>query len=167
MPVNFHAYPYRGYQTTEAEYSRLLDAALGGSGLLEALTFTVSGMTFNTGAIDAIIRGHRALAPAGSLGIEAASTARVALICARLNYASSPVVQAVVTYGATQPAPTQTKDGIFDLPLWAIALPANATSIGAAQVTNLWQRLRSPSQNLLFVQSARPANPPVNSIRIW
>lgn len=165
--VSFHAYPYRDYETTEAEYSRLLDAALGGSGMLEDLTFSMSGMNLNAGALDGVVRGHRFVSPGGSFALEAATSARQALVGVRLDYSAQPVVMPFVKYGATLPVPVQTKDGVFELPLWSALVPANASSVGAGAVTPLWTRLRSPAQSLVFVQADRPSNPPLNSLRFW
>jgi len=169
MAVTFHAYPYAEYEATDAEYSRLLDAALGGSGLIDTATFSISGMTFTAGALDGVIRGHRFVTPGGTLPLVSEPSARTALICARLNYADTPIVKAAIKYaaGATPPALEQTPEGVYEIPLWSVAIPANASSLGSGQVTALWTRLRSPSQSLVYVQAERPANPPVGSIRIW
>lgn len=167
MAVIFHAYPYAGYQTTEAEYSRLLDAALGSSGLLEAAAFTMSGMTLTSAALDGIIRGHRFTSGVGTFDLASTTSARVALLGAKLEYGATPIVKPFIKYGATTPAPVQTRDGVYEIPLWSVSIPANATTLGAGQVTSLWTRLRSPSQSMIYVQSERPENPPVNSVRIW
>ncbi|WP_449280433.1 hypothetical protein [Leucobacter sp.] len=169
MAVTFHAYPYRDYETTEAEYSRLLDAALGGSGLLEAVSYSISGMTLTMGAIDGVIRGHRFVSPGGTIGVESSTAARTALVFAKLDYSGTPIVSAGVKYGtgSAVPALTQTPEGVYEIPLWSIAVPANASSLASGNVTDRWTRLRSPSQALVYVQAERPANPPVGSLRIW
>lgn len=169
MAINFHAYPYQGYQTTEAEYSRLLDAIAGGSGLVDPLTHSISGMNINFGAIDAIIRGHRAVAASGgSASLESTTKQRYALIAAKIQYGQTPLVSLVIRYSETAtPAVVQTKDGVFEIPLLAVTVPANATTLTSGNVTVIWQRFRAPSPAMIYVQSTRPDNPPVGSIRMW
>lgn len=164
------AYPYDGRATTDAEYSILLDAALGGSGMLHAPTVSVSGMNVTLNQLDGIVRGHRFVSVSETVPIVSTSSARTAAIIARLDYSKSPdIVEIAVKYGAgsNMPALTQTREGIFEMPLYRVAVAANANALGTGNVTGLFWLHRSPSSSVILVQQAEPTSPAVGTVWMW
>lgn len=120
------------------------DGVIAGIGNEMAPYGNSSGMVVYISSGECRVRSHRgSLSSAKSLTIEAASTAnpRIDLVVARVNYLTSTVSIAVkkgtAASSPTAPTVTQTAGSTWEIPLAQVAVAKNATTITAANVTDL------------------------------
>lgn len=138
------SYPFDGQNTTETQYSQLF-RELQDSGVVPEpanawqVAADASGMNVTLQPGFAVVRGHAVSSTAiETLTIDPAGAAsRSDLIVLRLDPASNSITPAVVKgAGAVEPPTTQTDAGIYELVLAVVAVPANATNIGAVDVSD-------------------------------
>lgn len=142
------SYPFVDGPTTDAEFSAMFrqlfpTSILGfyGSSAL-AVTADSSGMRCTLQPGTAFVRGHfykndaalnQAIAP------NASGQPRIDTVALRLEYGAVKSITARVlpgTPGLGAPALVQTETGIFDLPLFDVAVAAGAATIGPGNLTD-------------------------------
>jgi hypothetical protein len=163
------SYPFENTDTTEAQFSQLFRRlqSNGVSGTPSTTDLKVTGdstgMNAKVAAGYAIVRGHFYYSSAvETLTIGAANTQpRIDLVVLRLNPTANSIVLAVVagTAGASPSAPTltQTDEGTFELEIGRVLIPANATTIAPADVTD--SRPFMGKQFGVWTTAGRPTSP--------
>jgi hypothetical protein len=144
--LTWTAYPFDGQTTTEDQYTRFLAEVIdsgvvdGIGGAALAVSADASGMTVTLAPGTAIVRGHVANsdAPHTVTIAGAAALPRIDRIVLRLDSAANAIAPAVIKGEPGGPAPvlTQTKTGIFELPLAQVTVPADAVAIAAGDVAD-------------------------------
>jgi hypothetical protein len=162
------SWPFEGVDTTETQYSRLLrNIGQGVNGVPGDNNLLVyadsSGMNVKVkiagGLSQAIVRGHMYQSTAEeTLTISAAaSSPRIDAVVLRLDPSVNSIVLAVVagTPAVSPSAPnlTQTDTAVYELLLAHVSVPASATTISAANVTDK----RTFIENVWTTANRKPA----------
>lgn len=167
------SYPFDAQDTTEAQYSQLFKRLTftGVSGTPAGTELKASGdssgMNVKVAAGFAIVRGHAYNNDAQvTLTIGASSTnPRRDLVILRLDPSSNSVVLAVKAGTAaaspSDPALTQTEEGVYELPVARVTVPANAVTISASDVADL--RTFVGAQWGRWTTALRPASPVIGT----
>jgi hypothetical protein len=167
------SYPFDAQDTTEAQYSQLFrrltfTGVIGAPAGSELKPFgDSSGMSVKVPAGNAIVRGHFYKSDAQeTLTITASSTnPRRDLVVLRLDPSANSIVLAVKAgtpaSSPSDPSLTQTDEGIFELALARVTVPANAVTISASDVTDL--RTYIGQQLGLWTTAQRPSAPTVGT----
>lgn len=166
------AYPFDNQTVTEQQYGDLF-GSVAQSGILGAptannflVTATGSSMALAVtsvgGASRAIVRGHAVLMTTNeALTVPAANTTlRADLVVLRMDYGANTIGPAIRTGtpgSATPPAPVWGTGGVYELPLAAVAVGASATTISAANLTDL-RRFSGPTTGV-WSTASRPTTP--------
>jgi hypothetical protein len=166
------SWPYVDQPTTDIEYSRLFrefqrDGVVGsfGDNTLKA-SGDSTGLTSKVQPGSALIRGYmyRSTAVETVVHPAADATSRIDRVVLRLNISLASVAQRIQlavlkgTAGSLSAPPlTQEEAGIWEMPLSRVVVPANATTLAAAQTTDdrEWEGLK-PGQ---WTTAKRPAAP--------
>ena len=167
------SYPFDGSSVSETLYSQffrqLQDTGVAGSinGLDLKASGDSSGMNVKVQPGFAIVRGHAYQSTAvETLTIAAAdsSAVRIDLVVLRLDPAANSIVLAVLTgtAGGSEPAPTQTDTGNYELPLAAVTVAANATTISSANVAD--RRRYTGTRVRAWTTDTRPSGPRVGQL---
>lgn len=163
------SYPFDGQTVTESQFSaffrELSNSGVcdGPSGTSLKASATGTNMIVSVQPGFAIVRGFAynstAVEPL-TIAAAHASLARVDRIVLRADPSVNSVVLAVITGtpGAGAPALTQTDTGIYETPLANVAIPAGATVIQVAGVTDTRDFNGTRVQSWLS-STTRPANP--------
>lgn len=162
------AYPFDDQDTTESQFSawarELQDSGVADSYGANGFRVTggAGGMTVQVQPGLAILRGHALVSTAvETVTIPAAATAqRYDRIVLRINPATNlgsiAVLQGTPGSGLV-PGLTQTAEGIFEIALAQVSVPANATTIDAAMVVD--ERRYVGSRVGVWWTGTRPTNP--------
>lgn len=152
------SYPFEGANTTEAQYSQLF-RRLNFTGVAGApgdtsvkVTGDSSGMNVKVAVGYAMVRGHFYKTDAITtltIGAANATNPRKDLIVLRLDPTTANSIVLAVKAGTagaspTDPALTQTDEGIFEFPIARVNVPANASTISAGNVEDLRQFMGMP-----------------------
>jgi hypothetical protein len=163
------SWPFEDQNTTEVQYSDLFrriqsSGVAGDPSVADLKPFgDSSGMQVKVPAGFAIVRGHAYFSNATeTIAITAAAAnPRIDIVVLELNpTANTTILKMVNGTAATTPvAPTltQTTDGLFQLALASVLVPASATTISASDVTDV--RTFLGTQFGRWTNSTRPANP--------
>ena len=163
------SWPFENQNTTEIQYSDLFrriqsSGVAGDPGTSDLSAFgDSSGMQIKVPAGFAIVRGHAYFSNATeTVAItSAAANPRIDILVLELNpTANSTILKMVNGTPATSPtAPTltQTTDGLFQLALARVTVPANATTIAATNVADV--RTFLGNQFGRWTTATRPASP--------
>lgn len=163
------SFPFDDQDTTESQYSQLFRRIqlTGVSGNPTTTDLKVSanssGMQVKVATGFAIVRGHAYQNDAEvTLDISAASTnPRRDLIILRLDPAANSIVLAVKNGSAasspSDPTLTQSDEGVFEVALARVTVPANAVTVSASDVLD--RRIFIGSQVGNWQTSLRPATP--------
>jgi hypothetical protein len=163
------SWPFEDQNTTEVQYSdlfrRLQNSGVAGDPTVADLRpfGDSSGMQVKVPAGFAIVRGHAYFSNATETLAVTASAAnpRIDLVVLELNPTANTTILKMVdgTAAASPVAPTltQTTDGIFQLSLAQVTVPASATTISAGNVVD--NRTFLGTQFGRWTNSTRPANP--------
>ena len=137
------SWPFENADTSETQYSYLLrelhePGVVGeyGSGGLAVSPGT--GLTVTIAVGRALARGF-VYAPTSPVTVTlatAGATARVDRIVVRFDPTANAATAVALTGATAEPSPTQTDSGIFELPLAAVAVGANVTSLSAGDITD-------------------------------
>lgn len=165
------SYPFDNVNTTEAQYSQLFRRLqwTGVSGDATTTDLKVSadssGLNVKVAPGFAIVRGHAYVLDADlTLNVSAGATnARRDLVVLRLD-PSANSVSAVVKAGTAASSPvdptlTQTEEGVYELALARVEVPANAVTVSASNVTD--RRTYIGSQVGMWTSALRPATPEI------
>lgn len=166
------AYPFDNQTVTEQQFGDLFGATAQ-SGILGApaannFLVTAAGssmalaVTSVGGASRAIVRGHAVLMTTNeSITVPpAAATVRADLVVLRLDYGANTIGPAIRTGtpGSTNPpAAVWGTGGVYELPLAAVAVGANVTTISAGNLTDL-RRFSGPTVGS-WSTTSRPTAP--------
>jgi|GEM_PF-5168429 len=166
------AYPFDNQTVTEQQYGDLF-GSVAQSGILGAPTannfkVTAAGSSMQLtvtavgGASRALVRGHAVLMTTNEVVTvpAAAATVRADLVVLRLDYAANTIGPAIRTGTAgssTPPSPVWGTGGVYEIPLAAVAVGANVTTISSANLTDL-RRFTGPSTGV-WSTAARPNTP--------
>lgn len=166
------AYPFDNQTVTEQQYGDLF-GAVAQSGILGApsannflVTATGSSMglavTSVGGASRAIVRGHVVLMTTNEPVIvpTANTSLRADLVVLRLDYAANTIGPAIRTGtpgSATPPSPVWGAGGVYEIPLAAVAVGANVTTISTGNLTDL--RCFSGPTSGAWTTAGRPTTP--------
>lgn len=151
------SYPFDSINTTEAQYSQLFRRlnTTGISGTIGDNQLQVfadsTGMNVKVRSGYAMVRGHFYKSDAQetlTIGA-AASNPRNDLIVLRLDPTTANSIVLAVKAGTAaaspvDPALTQTDEDVFEFPIARVTVAANATTISAANVTDLRQYMGAP-----------------------
>lgn len=142
------SYPFVNGPTTDAEFSamfrRIFPSSVDGfygSSALECIANS-SGLRVTLQPGTGFVRGHLYRnSDALELPITANTTgqARVDTLALRLEYGTARKIAAVIkpgTAGLGAPALEQTETGVYEMPLYNIAVPAGAATIGPGSLTD-------------------------------
>ena len=163
------SWPFEDQNTTEVQYSDLFrrlqfSGASGDPSTSDLKPFgDSSGMIVKVPAGFAIVRGHAYFSNATeNLAVTAsAAKPRIDLVVLELNpTANTTILKMVNGTAATTPVPptlTQTTDGIFQLALAQVTVPASATTIAAGNVSDV--RTFIGTQFGRWTNATRPATP--------
>lgn len=163
------SYPFDNIDTTEAQYSQLFrrlqsSGVAGDSATSDLKTFAnSSGMQVKVPIGVAIVRGHFYFNDAEkTLAIgSASSNPRRDLIVLRLDPTANSITvvvkQGTAAASPSDPSLTQTDEGVFELPIARVTVPANATTISAGDVADL--RRFTGDQFGRWTTTLRPAAP--------
>lgn len=164
------SYPFENQDTTETQYSYLFGALQenGVVGLADDAgslyaAVTGSGMTTIVYAGLAYIRGflYQNTSDVTLTHDPATSQPRIDIVVLRLDPSVNSIV-AVIKKGTAAASPsapslTQTAEGVFELPLLQVLVPASATALSPSDTTNL---IRYVGRGIGFWRTAsRPASP--------
>ena len=167
------SYPFDNQDTTEAQYSqlfrRLTYTGVSGSpsGTEVKAYADSSGMSVKVAVGFAIVRGHAFNSDAiETLTIGASSTnPRRDLVILKLDPSTNSVSLAIKAGTAaaspTDPTLTQTEEGIYELPIARVTVPANAVTISASDVADL--RTFLGAQWGRWTSALRPASPVIGT----
>jgi len=167
------SYPFDAQDTTEAQYSQLFRRLTytGVSGAPAGTELKAygdsSGMTVKVAVGFAIVRGHAYNSDAiVTLNIGSASTnPRRDLVILKLDPSTNSVTLAVKAGTAaaspTDPTLTQTEEGIYELPIARVTVPANAVTISASDVADL--RTFLGAQWGRWTTALRPSSPVIGT----
>lgn len=180
------SYPFDTLNTTEAQYSQLFRRLqyTGVSGTPAGTELKAfgdsSGMNVKVPVGFAIIRGHAySNASTVTLNITAGNAnPRRDLVVLRLDPSVNSIVLAIKagtpSASPSDPSLVQTDEGIFELPIARVEVPANAVTVSASNVVDL--RTFIGAQVGLWTTAGRPASPvlpamgyntTIGSFEIW
>lgn len=163
------SYPFETQDTTESQYSRLFselqDNGVAGdtfdnAGIAASVT---TGMNLQVSAGFAIIRGfaYENTSPVTLTADASTAQPRIDTVILRLDPGANSIVAAIKkgtpAGSPSAPALTQVPGAVWELPLADILIPANATALDGANLTD--RRAFLGSRVGLWRTSARPANP--------
>jgi hypothetical protein len=163
------SYPFENTDTTEAQFSQLFrriqnNGVWGSPSTTDVkVTGDSTGMNAKVAAGYAMVRGHFYYNSASvTMTIGASNTnPRIDLIVLRLDVTANTIVLAVVagTASATPAAPslTQTDEGTYELEIGRVLIPANATTIAPADVSDT--RPFMGKQFGVWTTTGRPSSP--------
>lgn len=167
------SYPFDAQDTTEAQYSqlfrRLTSTGVSGAPAGTELKASAdsSGMNVKVAVGFAIVRGHAYNSDAIETLTIGASSAnpRRDLVVLRLDPSANSVTLAVKagTASATpsDPSLAQTDEGVFELAIARVTVPANAVTISASDVTDL--RTFIGAQWGRWTSALRPTSPAIGT----
>jgi hypothetical protein len=167
------SWPFENQNTTEIQYSDLFrriqsSGVAGDPSVADLKPFgDSSGMQVKVPAGFAIVRGHAYFSNATeTIAITAAAAnPRIDIVVLELNPTANTTILKMVngTAAAVPVAPTltQTTDGLFQLALASVTVPANATTIAAGNVTDV--RTFLGTQFGRWTSTTRPASPVVGN----
>ena len=166
------AYPFDNQTVTEQQYGDLF-GAVAQSGILGApsannFLVTAAGssmvlaVTSVGGASRALVRGHAVLMTTNEpVTVPTANTSlRADLVVLRMDYAANTIGPAIRTGtpgSATSPAPVWGTGGVYEIPLAAVAVGANVTTISTGDLTDL-RRFSGPTSGA-WTTAGRPNTP--------
>lgn len=167
------AWPFEDQNTTEVQYSdlfrRIQNSGVAGDPSTSDLRpfGDSSGMVVKVPAGFAIVRGHAYFSNATeTLTVTAAAAnPRIDIVVLELNPTANETVLKMVNgtpaVSPVAPTLTQTTDGIFEMPLATVSVPANATTISAGNVVA--NRPFLGTQFGRWTSTTRPASPIVGT----
>lgn len=168
------SYPFDNLDTTESQYSQLFKRLqlTGVSGNPSSTDLRVSanssGMQVTVATGFAIVRGHAYQSDAEeTLTIAAAaSNPRRDLVVLRLDPSANTVTLAVKTgtpaSSPSDPSLTQTEEGVYEMALARVTVPANAVTVSASDVLD--RRTFMGTQVGRWQTSLRPASPEAGQV---
>jgi hypothetical protein len=163
------SYPFDNLDTTESQYSQLFKRLqlTGVSGNPSSADLRVSanssGMQVTVAAGFAIVRGHAYQSDTEeTLSIAASATnPRRDLVVLRLDPSANSATLAVKTgtpaSSPSDPSLTQTEEGVYEMALARVTVPANAVTVSASDVLD--RRTFTGTQVGRWQTSLRPASP--------
>jgi hypothetical protein len=167
------SYPFEDQTTTESQYSQLFrrlqsSGVAGAPGTTDLRVFADStGMQVKVPAGYAIVRGHAFDSTAEeTLSISSAtSNPRIDLVILRLDPAADEITLEVITgtpaTTPSAPALEQTAEAVFEMAIARVNVPASATTIAPANVTDI--RPFIGTQFGRWTTATRPSNPVVGT----
>ena len=137
------SWPFENADTSETQYSYLLrelhePGVVGEYGSSGLAVSPGTGLSVSIAVGRALARGF-VYAPTSPVTVTLAAaggTARVDRIVIRFDPTANSAVAVALTGATAEPSVTQTDSGVFELPLAAVAVGANATSLSAGNITD-------------------------------
>lgn len=164
------SYPFDGQTLTESQYSRMFrelhgDTIVTDNALSGFRVQTAGGLNLSIQAGQAFLRGHFTYndAPITIAVPAGGATQRNDLVALRLNPAVNSISLVVLQGDAVSaPAPLQTDEGIFDLPLARVFVGAGSTAITTPDIADA--RVFSRHEVQAWTFGNQPASPAAGTL---